>query len=237
MRPNYHTAPSRRIYWSISATALSLLIGGCVTCPDGSAGTVCYTAAGTPYYAPAYSGPAYSGPAYVPGPGYAAPAYAPAAAPYASYGTTVAPDSPPYPRPVMVPAGDLVPETGARPGHIPGVGVSYPLSPYASNIGPEDTRSTIAPTLPEPEAGRIASPRQFLMSAHDALLTGRTGEAQEAMERAQTRLLDRSTPLFQTDEPSNDAAVAAISQALHTLGAGDQGGALREVDTIIPHVP
>jgi hypothetical protein len=125
---------------------------------------------------------------------------------------------------------------GVRPGHEPGVGQSFPLSPDASNIGPSDTRSNIAPTLPDPDVGEGASPRQLLMAARNALAAGRTGQAQEAMERAQTRLLDRSTPLFQTDRPSVDPAVARISEALRALGAGDRAGALRVLDAIVPMV-
>jgi len=125
---------------------------------------------------------------------------------------------------------------GVRPGHEPGVGPSFPLSPNASNIGPSDTRSNIAPTLPDPDVGEDASPRQLLMAARNALAAGRTGQAQEAMERAQTRLLDRSTPLFQTDRPSADPAVARISEALRALGAGDRAGALRVLDATVPMV-
>ena len=126
------------------------------------------------------------------------------------------------------------PNTGARPGHEPGVGVSFPLSPHASNTGSGDVRSTIAPTLPEPSVGENASAQQLLMAARAALAAGRTGEAQEAMERAQTRLLDRVTPLFQTDRPSTHPGVAQISVALRALGAGDRAGALRGIDTAIP---
>ena len=52
----------------------------------------------------------------------------------------------------QAPSG-LDPATGARPGHEPGVGVSLPLSNNASNIGPADTQSIIAPTLPAPSVG------------------------------------------------------------------------------------
>ena len=123
---------------------------------------------------------------------------------------------------------------GVRPGHEPGVGVSYPLSSNASNIGPYDTPYTIAPTLPPSGIVANATSRDFLITARGALLAGRTGQAQEAMEQAQTRLLDRSTPLFQTDRPSADMAVARISDALHALGAGDRAMTLGILDTTIP---
>ncbi len=126
------------------------------------------------------------------------------------------------------------PRTGARIGHEPGVGQSFPSSPNASNIGTGDTRSTIAPTLPEPAVGENATAQQLLLAARAALIAGRSGEAQEAMERAQTRLLDRATPLFQTDRPSTHPGVAQISLALRALGARDRAGALRGIDTAIP---
>lgn len=126
------------------------------------------------------------------------------------------------------------PSTGARPGRVPGEGVSYPLSPNASNIDRADTRSNIAPTLPAPDVAENATPQQLLLAARAALAAGRTGQAQEAMERAQTRLLDRATPLFQTDRPSTNPAVAEISAALRALGAGDRAGAMRGIDAAMP---
>ena len=126
------------------------------------------------------------------------------------------------------------PRTGARAGREPGVGQSYPLSPNASNIEGSGAHSTIAPTLPTPSVGENATAQELLVAARAALAAGRTGEAQEAMERAQTRLLDRSTPLFQTDRPSTHPAVAQISTALRALGARDRAGALRGIDAAIP---
>jgi len=56
------------------------------------------------------------------------------------------------------------------------------------------------------------------------------------MERAQTRLHDRSTSVFQTDLPSADPTVARISQALHALGAGDRVTAAQILDATIPMI-
>jgi len=126
------------------------------------------------------------------------------------------------------------PATGARPGREPGVGQSWPLSPNASNTGAGDVRSTIAPTLPAPDVGENATPQQLLAAARQALAAGRTGQAQEALERAQTRLLDRDTPLFQTNVPSNHPAVLQISTALRALGAGDRATAMQAIDAALP---
>src|SRR5690242_13993731 len=74
-----------------------------------------------------------------------------------------------------------------------------PQSSQSSNINPGDTRSSIAPRLPTPLAGEDTTPRRYLIDARQALALGRTGEAQEALERAETRLLDRPAPPHRTD--------------------------------------
>lgn len=187
--------------------------------PPGYPPPPAYGAAPQPTYSPptgyAPPPPGYAPPGYAP-PGYAPPAYG--AAPPPGYG---------YP-----PAVDG--RGVARPGHEPGVGLSYPLSPNASNIDRGNTRSTIAPSLPSPGLGANAPPVQFLQAARGALAAGRTGEAQQAMEMAQTRLLDRSVAYDATGTPSANPAVAQISEALRALAAGDRARALQIVDAVIP---
>jgi hypothetical protein len=127
------------------------------------------------------------------------------------------------------------PATGARPGNEIGTGASGPFSNNSSNIGPQDTTSTIAPNLPSPNVGEGASPRRYLEAARTALLVGRTGEAQQALEMAETRALDQSVPLFQTGVPSKNPLVGEIQQALDALGHGDRGQAVKIVEAAIPH--
>ena len=62
----------------------------------------------------------------------------------------------------------------------------------------------------------------------------RTGEAQQSLEMAQTRLLDRSTPQFQTSDPSNNPAVSQISQALKALAHGDRAQTMQLIQSTIP---
>jgi hypothetical protein len=83
-----------------------------------------------------------------------------------------------------------------------------------------------APNLPAPPVGENASAQDFLRAAESALVAGRDGEAQQALEMAQTRLLDRSVPLFQTRSPSPNPAVAQIGEALQALRSGDRMKAL-----------
>jgi len=108
-----------------------------------------------------------------------------------------------------------------------------PASNRASNIVPSDTGSPIAPALPSPDLDPGATPEQFLHAARSALATGRTGEAQQAMEMAETRLLDRSTPLFQTDVPSRSELIARIGEARRALGDHDRARSMELLDQAI----
>jgi hypothetical protein len=108
-----------------------------------------------------------------------------------------------------------------------------PTSDHASNIIASDTASTIAPALPAPDLGPGATPEAFLHAARSALATGRTGEAQQAMEMAETRLLDRSTPLFQTNDPSQNPLIHQIGEARRALGNGDRAQSMELLDQAI----
>jgi hypothetical protein len=125
---------------------------------------------------------------------------------------------------------NLDPATGARPGHEPGVGDSLPLSNNASNIGPADTQSTIAPTLPTPSVSETATTREYLQAARASLVAGRTGQAQQSLEMAETRALDRVVPQGQTNAPSDSQMVARIHDARHALGSGDSAHAIQLID-------
>lgn len=127
------------------------------------------------------------------------------------------------------------PQTGARPGNEIGTGQSLPFSTKASNINPGDnvTGLPVAPRLPSPDVPPDAPYTAYLKAARSALVTNQTGKAQEALERAQTRLLDRSVPLGKTNQPSTDPRVAVISKALQALGNNDRAGALSAVDDLL----
>jgi hypothetical protein len=127
------------------------------------------------------------------------------------------------------------PDTGAQPGNEIGTGSSLPRSDKASNITPQDTRSDIAPNLPSPQVPSGAPVRDYLAAARSALLQGRTGEAQQSLEMAETRSLDRSVPLFQTGVPDKNPLVDEIREALHALGSGDRGRAVQIVEAALSH--
>jgi hypothetical protein len=127
------------------------------------------------------------------------------------------------------------PVTGARPGNDIGTGMSMPMGNNASNIGPDNTNSPIAPNLPSPTVGDNATAPDYLIAARNALAAGRTGEAQQSLEMAETRLLDRSTPLFQTNTPSANPVVSQISQALQALAAGDKPRCMSLIEAALPN--
>lgn len=124
-------------------------------------------------------------------------------------------------------------DTGARPGNEIGTGNSLPRSDKASNITETDARSTIAPNLPSPPIDENAMPRDYLIAARNALAAGRTGMAQQSLEMAETRLLDRSVALFQTNDHSDNPLVMRIHEALRALGEGNISLAAQIVDTTL----
>lgn len=125
------------------------------------------------------------------------------------------------------------PETGARPGNEIGTGMSMPLSDRAGNILPAENGPPYAARLPDPPVDDNASVSSFLLAARGALAAGRTGEAQEALERAQTRALDRSVPLFHTGDPIRDPLIERIHAVLTALGGGDRMQAMEVLEQAI----
>jgi hypothetical protein len=124
-------------------------------------------------------------------------------------------------------------DTGALPGNDIGTRSSLPRSPNASNITPNDTTSTIAPTPPEPAVGPLSNVQMLLNAAGQSLATGQTGTADEALEQAETRILTRAVPQTQTNYASQDPVVAQIQQARYDLGTNDRSGALQMISQIL----
>jgi hypothetical protein len=81
-----------------------------------------------------------------------------------------------------------------------------------------------------PEGGR---PSDYLRAAQSALAAGHAGEAQSALEMAQTRMLDRSVPLGQTDNPSDNPTSGQISQARQALAARDRATCMQLIQAAI----
>jgi hypothetical protein len=96
----------------------------------------------------------------------------------------------------------------------------------------QSDRAVLAP-LPVPGAQEDGRPSDYLRAAQTALTAGRTGEAQSALEMAQTRILDRSVPLGQTDSPSDNPTIGQISQARQALAARDRATCLQLIQAAI----
>ena len=109
----------------------------------------------------------------------------------------------------------------------------HPVRVHASNIGQGDTSSTIAPALPVPPLGPNATPQQFLQQAQMALQHHRSGEAQEALERAETRMLDRSTMPSDADQPDMSPMIKQIADARDALGKRDWRQASQLIDDML----
>jgi hypothetical protein len=122
---------------------------------------------------------------------------------------------------------------GARPGNVIGTGQSLPLSNNASNINGSDTTSAIAPRLPAPPVGDNASLLTYVQAAARALADGRTGEAQEAMERAETMALDRSVAPSKANIPDRQPIVRRLAAARAALAAGNRAGSLEILRSIL----
>ena len=103
-------------------------------------------------------------------------------------------------------------------------GAGSPLSQSASNTTAANTRSEIAPRLPDPAAGGN-TPEAYMAAAQRALAAGRTGAAQEALERAETRLLTRSTEPGLAGSPAETPMIRQISDARRALADRDTAGA------------
>ena len=73
--------------------------------------------------------------------------------------------------------------SGAPLGNGSGTSSSLPRSTYSSNIGPNDTKSNIAPTLPERNFGHNANAQQLLTASRLPRATGRTDTAQECWNK------------------------------------------------------
>jgi hypothetical protein len=130
-------------------------------------------------------------------------------------------------------AGGAASAWAQRPGNEVGTGQSLPLSDNASNTTPDNTRSAIAPRLPAPPVPESAPPAAFLRAAREALAEGRTGEAQEALERAETRALDRSVRYSAGNQPSRSPLIQTIMQARGAVAQGDRARALQLIDSAL----
>ncbi len=92
---------------------------------------------------------------------------------------------------------------------------------------------TPVPALPEPNLPEGSRVSDFLHAAQGAVAADNLGEAESALEMAQTRVLDRSVPLGQTGIPSADPLIGQIGQARQALAANDRAACLQAIGTAL----
>ena len=100
-----------------------------------------------------------------------------------------------------------------------GIALAFPAAAQTTGAGPTADAGT--------------PPAQFLQAAQQAVQKHRAAAAQEALERAETRLLDRSTAPSRADQPDSAPAVQEISQAIAAIGKHDWSGAGQHIDAAL----
>jgi hypothetical protein len=108
------------------------------------------------------------------------------------------------------------------------------LAKPPDNVAPSDTRP--AAPVPGPSLASDEPPVALLEASRRALEAGRIGEAREALERAETRLLSISAVPVQAGAPDSEHAVLAIGAARRALAGHDRHGALRAIDDALAAV-
>ncbi len=106
-----------------------------------------------------------------------------------------------------------------------------------NNAAPSDTHAATALPLPGPPLLSDDPRRAFLEAARRALEAGRIEEAREAIERAETRLLNAPAAPVQASSPERQDAVLAIGEARRALAAHDRQGAIRAIDDALRRRP
>ena len=107
-----------------------------------------------------------------------------------------------------------------------------PQTTGARSFEPNDPYSAIAPQTPLPPVRENDRLHAFLEAAWSAVDRGQSEEAQDALERAETRLLDRAVAMNSAQKPDDRHAVLDIGVARQVLTARDRPGALRAIDDV-----
>jgi hypothetical protein len=108
-------------------------------------------------------------------------------------------------------------------------GGKEPMSTAPANVGPASTKTLWSPQLPAPAIGDDAPPAAFVKAAQGAIAANRLGEAQEAIERAESRALDRSVRPSKAGQPSRQVLVQQLAAARQALASGDKAGAMNQL--------
>jgi hypothetical protein len=111
--------------------------------------------------------------------------------------------------------------------------VPFLIASSVPALAQQSSGNAVLAPVPSPNLPQGDRASDYLRAAQGALTAGRTGEAQSALEMAQTRMLDRSVPLGQTDNPSDNPTIGQISQARQALAAHDRATCLQLIQAAI----
>jgi hypothetical protein len=103
----------------------------------------------------------------------------------------------------------------------------------AGPVAAQHQQSVPATPLPIPSVDMNAPPRDFLTAARQAITAGHNGMAEEALERAESRVLDRDVRPSRADQPSQQQMVKTISDARAALHSGDKAHAISLIDQAV----
>ncbi len=101
-----------------------------------------------------------------------------------------------------------------------------------SLLGGAASQSGLAGKLPIPQVPNDSA-LSYLKAARNALAGGKKGLAQEALERAESRLLTRDVAPSQAGSAISDPSVGEISKALQALASGQNSTAIQILDALI----
>jgi len=107
-------------------------------------------------------------------------------------------------------------------------GLAVPAA--GQTLAPADEPSLPGVRLPTPEVDEDSPPSAFLNAARLAITAGRDGEALEALERAESRALDRSVRPSRAGVPSPQPLVARIAEARAALSNRQRLQTLQLID-------
>ena len=106
------------------------------------------------------------------------------------------------------------------------------MNPPVSNISPSTTHR-VAPKLPTPHVNQNAPPIYFIRVAKLAIINGHYGEAQEAIERAESRALnDHVYDNLRSPVRTSVPLMTQLSQVLQLLGSHRNSEALQKLNEI-----
>jgi hypothetical protein len=143
-------------------------------------------------------------------------------------GPLTRPPSPPRgPAPVLVPVAPRPAASATLPE-----GPAVPISPAAPDAAPR-APGQIPIRLPDPPVPEDSPPSAFIAAARNAITAGRLGEATEAIERAETRILVRSVRPSLARTPSDQALVRQLAEARSALASGDRATALDKLTAVL----